>query len=77
LHSSILKCERFESRRILAFLDPMRYDGPAAYHLRQSFIAIGSGGLSGVGLGQIAGLPSWSVLRGTCGPRSSSLATSG
>ena len=38
--------------RLLAFLDPWNADGPAAYHLRQSFIAIGSGGLFGVGLGQ-------------------------
>lgn len=38
--------------RLLAFLDPWNSEGPAAYHLRQSFIAIGSGGLFGVGLGQ-------------------------
>lgn len=38
--------------RMLAFLDPWNADGPAAYHLQQSFIAIGSGGLFGVGLGQ-------------------------
>jgi cell division protein FtsW len=38
--------------RMLAFLDPWNADGPAGYHLRQSFIAIGSGGLFGVGLGQ-------------------------
>jgi cell division protein FtsW len=38
--------------RLLAFLNPWQQDGPAAYHLRQSFIAIGSGGLFGVGLGQ-------------------------
>ncbi|HEX3133102.1 MAG TPA: putative peptidoglycan glycosyltransferase FtsW [Planctomycetota bacterium] len=38
--------------RMLAFLDPWNSEGPAAYHLRQSFIAIGSGGLFGVGLGQ-------------------------
>lgn len=38
--------------RLLAFIDPWNADGPAAYHLRQSFIAIGSGGLFGVGLGQ-------------------------
>jgi cell division protein FtsW len=38
--------------RLLAFLDPWNADGPAAYHLRQSFIAIGGGGLFGVGLGQ-------------------------
>jgi len=38
--------------RLLAFLDPWHADGPAAYHLQQSFIAIGSGGLFGLGLGQ-------------------------
>ncbi len=44
--------EAYRRDRILAFLDPMSYDGPAAYHLRQSFMAIGSGGFWGVGLGQ-------------------------
>jgi cell division protein FtsW len=38
--------------RMLAFLDPWNADGPAGYHLQQSLIAIGSGGLHGVGLGQ-------------------------
>jgi len=38
--------------RMLAFLDPWNSEGPAAYHLRQSYITIGSGGLLGVGLGQ-------------------------
>lgn len=38
--------------RMLAFLDPWNAEGPAGYHLRQSYIAIGSGGLFGVGLGQ-------------------------
>ncbi len=38
--------------RLLAFIDPWNAEGPAGYHLRQSFIAIGSGGLFGVGLGQ-------------------------
>jgi cell division protein FtsW len=38
--------------RMLAFIDPWNADGPAGYHLRQSFIAIGTGGLFGVGLGQ-------------------------
>jgi cell division protein FtsW len=38
--------------RMLAFIDPWNADGPAGYHLRQSFIAIGSGGLFGVGLGE-------------------------
>ncbi len=44
--------EGYRRDRVLAFLNPMSGDGPAAYHLRQSFIAIGSGGLFGVGLGQ-------------------------
>lgn len=38
--------------RFFAFLDPWNADGPAAYHLQQSFVAIGSGGVSGVGLGE-------------------------
>jgi cell division protein FtsW len=44
--------EAYRQDRILAFLDPEHYDGPAAYHLRQSYMAIASGGLFGVGLGQ-------------------------
>lgn len=38
--------------RIMAFLDPMNQEIAATYHLRQSFIAIGTGGSWGVGLGQ-------------------------
>lgn len=38
--------------RMLSFTDPLNLDGPTAYHLKQSFIAIGSGGTTGVGLGQ-------------------------
>lgn len=38
--------------RFFAFLDPWNSEGPAAYHLQQSFIAIGSGGSTGVGLGE-------------------------
>lgn len=38
--------------RILAFLDPMDASNPAAWHLKQSFIAIGSGEVEGVGLGE-------------------------
>jgi cell division protein FtsW len=41
--------EAYRRDRILAFLNP---EGPEAYHLRQSFIAIASGGLFGVGLGE-------------------------
>jgi cell division protein FtsW len=38
--------------RMTSFLDPLHMDGPTAYHLKQSFIAIGSGGLTGAGAGQ-------------------------
>ena len=34
-------CRRRE--RFFAFVDPWHSDGPAAYHLQQSFVAIGSG----------------------------------
>jgi len=42
----------YRRERLMAFWDPWNAEGPAGYHLRQSFIAIGSGGLYGVGLGQ-------------------------
>lgn len=38
--------------RFFAFLDPWNADGPAGYHLQQSFVAIGSGGVTGLGLGE-------------------------
>ena len=38
--------------RMLSFMDPLTGEGPTAYHLKQSFIAIGSGGVWGVGLGE-------------------------
>ncbi len=37
--------------RVLAFLDPFSVADKEGYHLVQSFLAIGSGGVSGVGLG--------------------------
>ncbi len=39
-------------RRILAFLDPWRYSRDIAFQLVQSLIAFGSGGVTGVGLGE-------------------------
>jgi cell division protein FtsW len=39
-------------RRILAFLDPWRYSQDIAFQLVQSLIAFGSGGLTGIGLGE-------------------------
>ena len=45
---------RFAERldRVLAFLYPERYGDSVAYQANQSFIAIGSGGVFGKGLGQ-------------------------
>ncbi|MEK7412522.1 MAG: FtsW/RodA/SpoVE family cell cycle protein [Planctomycetota bacterium] len=42
----------YRRARFFAFLDPWNSDGPAGYHLQQSFVAIGSGGVSGLGLGE-------------------------
>lgn len=42
----------YRKERLLTFLDPMRDPLGASYHIRQILIAIGAGGLSGVGLGQ-------------------------
>jgi cell division protein FtsW len=39
-------------RRILAFLNPWRYSQDIAFQLVQSLIAFGSGGITGVGLGE-------------------------
>jgi cell division protein FtsW len=39
-------------RRILAFLDPWRYAQDIAFQLVQSLIAFGSGGATGIGLGE-------------------------
>ena len=41
----------YRLRRILAFLDPWRYSQDIACQLVQSLIALGSGGLAGIGLG--------------------------
>ena len=42
----------YRMRRLLAFLDPWEHSQDAGFQLVQSLIAFGSGGLSGVGLGQ-------------------------
>ncbi len=44
--------ESYRMERILAFMDPNGTEGPAGFHLRQSIIAIGSGGIFGAGLGE-------------------------
>ncbi|MCK6556543.1 putative lipid II flippase FtsW [Candidatus Binatia bacterium] len=42
----------YRLRRVLAFLDPWKYSQDIAFQLVQSLIAFGSGGLTGVGLGE-------------------------
>lgn len=44
--------EGYRMRRVLAFLDPWRYSHDIAFQLVQSLIAFGSGGVTGVGLGE-------------------------
>jgi cell division protein FtsW len=39
-------------RRLAAFIDPQKWAGSAAYQANQSLIALGSGGLTGKGLGR-------------------------
>jgi cell division protein FtsW len=42
----------FRAQRIMAFLDPAADPAGAGFQVRQSLIAIGSGGLTGVGFGE-------------------------
>lgn len=42
----------YRKRRILAFLDPWEDPSDKGYHIIQSFLALGSGGLFGKGLGE-------------------------
>ncbi|HEX5724839.1 MAG TPA: putative peptidoglycan glycosyltransferase FtsW, partial [Longimicrobiaceae bacterium] len=42
----------YRMRRIVAFLDPTTDTGGVSYQIYQSLIAVGSGGLGGVGLGE-------------------------
>ncbi|MDL2316990.1 putative lipid II flippase FtsW [Desulfovibrio sp. OttesenSCG-928-A18] len=47
----LIKAEPYRLRRYLAFRDPFAVANDEGYHLVQSFLAFGSGGLSGTGLG--------------------------
>ena len=47
-----LLMEPYRLKRILAFLDPWKDPQGAGFQLVQSFIALGSGGLAGIGLGE-------------------------
>jgi len=42
----------YRQRRILAFLNPWQHATGAGYQIVQSFLALGSGGIKGVGLGE-------------------------
>ena len=42
----------YRMRRLLAFLDPFEHAQDSGFQLVQSLIAVGSGGVAGVGLGQ-------------------------
>jgi len=46
-----LNQEEYRLERLIAFLDPWKYAQKEAFQLIQSFLAFGSGGLFGVGLG--------------------------
>jgi rod shape determining protein RodA len=43
------RLEPYQQQRIIAFLDPEKYSSGAGYQIIQSKVAIGSGGLTGVG----------------------------
>ncbi len=43
--------EPYRAKRIAAFLNPISDNSSASYHVRQILIALGSGGLTGVGIG--------------------------
>jgi len=52
--------EPYRRARLFSFLHPFDYASNAGYQVSQSFIALGSGGLTGVGLG--AGRAKWNFL---------------
>lgn len=47
-----LLSEPYRLKRLITFLDPWKYRSEGGFQLVQSFIALGSGGLHGVGLGK-------------------------
>jgi cell division protein FtsW len=47
-----LLSEPYRLKRLITFIDPWKYRSDGGFQLVQSFIAFGSGGLSGVGLGK-------------------------
>ncbi|MFW5995702.1 MAG: stage V sporulation protein E [Halanaerobiaceae bacterium] len=51
LFSYFILTEEYRRRRLLAFLDPWKDPLDTGYHIIQSLLALGSGGLFGVGIG--------------------------
>src|SRR5258708_24684632 len=47
----LIKLEPYRAKRLATFLNPNQGVQNASYHVRQILIALGSGGLTGVGLG--------------------------
>ena len=52
LYSIIYKIQAYQKARLLAFLDPWKDPEGIGYQIIQSWIALGSGGLTGLGLGE-------------------------
>lgn len=52
LVSALIFSAGYRTRRLLAFLDPWENAKSSGYHIIQSLVAIGSGGIWGLGLGQ-------------------------
>lgn len=50
-----ISSSEYRMKRIMAFLDPFQYRSDIGYQISESLIAIGSGGVSGRGLGSGAG----------------------
>lgn len=48
----LIRCFPYRMKRIVAFLDPFKDPQGSGFQIIQSFIALGSGGVTGVGLGQ-------------------------
>lgn len=52
LTAMLVLCEGYRMRRVLSFLDPWKNPLGDGFHLIHSFMALGSGGWFGVGLGE-------------------------
>ena len=47
----LIKIAPYRAKRLEAFVNPTDPNSPASYHVRQILIALGSGGITGVGIG--------------------------